>query len=158
MVTCHIIPKNATIVNMIHIIAGGKKHAGEYHWLIEDYRKKCRKPFDFDFTFYEEDKLADYLAVWKFPPDAFIIIADERGKELTSPEFSQLLQDEFTYSRTVYLVIGGPFGVNEEARERAHFVWSFGKLVFPHVLARLLVAEQIYRASEIARGSHYHHA
>ncbi|MBR2587119.1 23S rRNA (pseudouridine(1915)-N(3))-methyltransferase RlmH [Candidatus Saccharibacteria bacterium] len=142
---------------MVHIIAGGKKHKGEYFWLIDDYMKKVRKPFDFDFTFYEAEELDVLLSKWKFPEDAFVIIADERGKEITSPELSQLLQEEFTYSREVYIVIGGPFGVTEEARERAHFVWSFGKLVFPHMLARLIVSEQLYRAYEISRGSHYHH-
>lgn len=119
--------------------------------------KKVRKPFEMGWTFFEEDALADVLAVWKFPQDAFVIIADERGKEITSPEFAELLQEEFVYSREVYIVIGGPFGVSQEARERANFVWSFGKLVFPHALARLIVAEQIYRAYEIGRGSKYHH-
>ncbi len=142
---------------MLHIIAGGKPHKGEYYWLIEDYRKKCRPPFDFDFTFYEEEKLSVFLEKWQFPQDAFVIIADERGKELFSPEFANLLQEEFNYSREVYIVIGGPFGVSQEVRDRAHFVWSFGKLVFPHMLARLVVSEQIYRAYEISRGSHYHH-
>jgi len=142
---------------MIHIIAGGKKHTSEYYWLIEDYRKKCRKPFDFDFTFLEAEKLDVWLAEWKFPKDAFVIIADERGREITSPQLSQLLQEEFNYSREVYIVIGGPFGVTQDARDHANFLWSFGRLVFPHMLARLIVAEQIYRASEIARGSSYHH-
>lgn len=142
---------------MIHIYCGGKKYGGEYKWLIEDYMKKVRKPFDMGFTFFEEDQLADVLALWKFPPNAFVIIADERGEQITSPEFSQLLQEEFVYSREVYIVIGGPFGVTQDARDRANYVWSFGKLVFPHALARLIVAEQIYRAYEISRGSHYHH-
>lgn len=143
---------------MIHILAGGKKQKGEYYWLIEDYQKKCRAPYDFDFTFYEEDKLTKLLEKWPFPEDAFVIVADERGEELYSPEFAKLLQDEFTASRKVYIVIGGPFGVSSEARERANFVWSFSKLVFPHMIARLIVSEQIYRANEIARGSGYHHA
>ncbi len=143
---------------MIHVLAGGKKTKGEYFWLIEDYRKKCRGPYEFDFTFYEEDKLAAVLEKWPFPQDAFVIIADERGEELSSPEFAQLLQEEFNYSRHVYIVIGGPFGVSQDARDRAHYAWSFGKLVFPHMIARLIVSEQIYRANEIARGSGYHHA
>ena len=142
---------------MIHIYCGGKKWGGEYKWLIEDYMKKVRKPFDMGFTFFEEDSLADILALWKFPQNAFVIIADERGEQITSPEFAELLQEEFNYSREVYIVIGGPFGVTQEARERANFVWSFGKLVFPHMIARLIVSEQIYRAYEISRGSHYHH-
>ncbi|MBR3319687.1 23S rRNA (pseudouridine(1915)-N(3))-methyltransferase RlmH, partial [Candidatus Saccharibacteria bacterium] len=137
---------------MLHIIAGGKKHSGEYRWLIEDYQKKVRKPFDFDFTFLEEEKLDVFLSEWKFPSNAFVIIADERGQEITSPELSALIQEEFVYSREVFIVIGGPFGVTEDARNRANFVWSFGKLVFPHMLARLIVSEQIYRSYEISRG------
>ena len=142
---------------MIHIVAGGKPHKGEYFWLIDDYQKKCRKPFDFEFDFYEEDKLTAYLEKWPFPPEAFVIVADERGEDMSSPEFAKLLQEEFNYSREIYIVIGGPFGVSQDVRDRAHFVWSFGKLVFPHMLARLIVSEQIYRAYEITRGSHYHH-
>lgn len=142
---------------MIHIISGGKKHRGEYYWLIEDYRKKCRKPFDFEFRFYEAEKLDAFLEKWEFKASDFVIVADERGEELNSPQFAELLQEEFNASREVYIVVGGPFGVSEEARERANFVWSFSKLVFPHMLARLIVSEQIYRASEISRGSHYHH-
>ena len=143
---------------MIHIYCGGKKFGGEYKWLIEDYMKKVRKPYDMGFTFFEEDQLSEVLKEWKFPREAFVIIADERGEQLTSPDFAALLQEEFVYSREVYIVIGGPFGVDQDARDRANFVWSFSKLVFPHVLARLIVTEQIYRAYEISRGSAYHHA
>ena len=142
---------------MIHIIAGGKKHAGEYYWLIEDYRKRAKKPFDFEFRFLEGEKLDEKLEAWDFPERAFVIIADERGTEINSTQFHDLLQEEFNASREIYIVVGGPFGVSAEARERANFLWSFSKLVFPHMLARLIVSEQIYRASEISRGSHYHH-
>ena len=56
------------------------------------------------------------------------------------------------------ILIGGAFGFSDEVREKADFVWSFSELVFPHMLARTIVAEQTYRAQEIQKGSHYHHA
>ena len=142
---------------MIHIIAGGKKHSGKYGWLIKDFQKRCRKPFDYDFKFYEGEKLDEYLAVWPFKGDQYVILCDERGKDISSPEFAEMLENQFNASREVVIIIGGAYGVESEVREKANFVWSFSKLVFPHMIARLMVAEQIYRAQEISRGSQYHH-
>ena len=142
---------------MIKIIAGGKKNAPEYNSLIEQYQKRVKKPFDFSFEFYEEEKLEKFLEKWDFSSREFIILADERGKNLSSPEFSRLLEKNFNNSKDIIIIIGGAFGVSEEVREKADFVWSFSNLVFPHQLSRLLVAEQIYRAQEISRGGKYHH-
>ena len=142
---------------MIKIIAGGKKNSPEYNSLIEQYQKRVKKPFDFSFEFYEEEKLEKFLEKWDFSSRDFIILADERGKNLSSPEFSRLLEKNFNNSKDIIIIIGGAFGVSEEVREKADFVWSFSNLVFPHQLSRLLVAEQIYRAQEISRGGKYHH-
>ena len=142
---------------MIKIIAGGKKNSPEYNSLIEEYQKRVKKPFDFSFEFYEEEKLEKFLEKWDFSSRDFIILADERGKNLSSPEFSRLLEKNFNNSKDIIIIIGGAFGVSEEVREKADFVWSFSNLVFPHQLSRLLVAEQIYRAQEISRGGKYHH-
>ncbi|MBQ3275295.1 23S rRNA (pseudouridine(1915)-N(3))-methyltransferase RlmH [Candidatus Saccharibacteria bacterium] len=142
---------------MITIIAGGKKHSGEYGWLIRDYSKRVRKPYDFEFKFFEGEKLDRYLEDWPFTGRDFVIVTDERGKVLTSPEFSETLEKAFSSSRDVKIIIGGAYGVSEEVREKADLVWSFSRLVFPHMIARLIVAEQIYRAQEIAKGSGYHH-
>ncbi|MBQ3431030.1 23S rRNA (pseudouridine(1915)-N(3))-methyltransferase RlmH [Candidatus Saccharibacteria bacterium] len=142
---------------MIKIIAGGKKNSPEYNSLIEEYQKRVKKPFDFSFEFYEEEKLEKILEKWDFSSRDFIILTDERGKNLSSPEFSRLLEKNFNNSKNIVIIIGGAFGVSEEVRKKADFIWSFSNLVFPHQLARLLVAEQIYRAQEISRGGKYHH-
>lgn len=142
---------------MIKIIAGGKKNSPEYNSLIEEYRKRCKKPFDFSFEFYEEEKLALILEKWNFTSRDFIILADERGKNLSSPEFSRLLGTNFNNSKNLIIIIGGAYGVSEEVRRKADFIWSFSNLVFPHQLSRLLVSEQIYRAQEISKGGKYHH-
>jgi ribosomal RNA large subunit methyltransferase H len=142
---------------MIKIIAGGKKSAG---WVLEaqqEYEKRLKKPFDVRWEIYEEEKLAKKLANWEFKPQELVILADERGANISSVELSEKLVKAFNASREVVVIIGGAFGVSDEVRERADFVWSFSRLVFPHMLMRVMMVEQIYRAQEIAHGGKYHH-
>ena len=91
------------------------------------------------------------------PGGARIIALDERGKLMTSPEFATLLagwRDEGV-SETAF-VIGGADGIDPALRGRANATLSFGKMVWPHMLARVMLAEQIYRATTILAGSPYH--
>lgn len=143
---------------MINIIAGGKKLAG---WPLEacaEYEKRLRKPYQISWTFMDEVKLAKYLVDWPFTREQFVICCDERGQNISSEEYSKLLTRAFNASQDVVILIGGAYGFTEEVRERADFVWSFSKLVFPHLIARLIAVEQTYRASQIATGGPYHHA
>ena len=142
---------------MIRVICGGKKNV---QWLTEasyEYEKRLRKPFEVVWEFYEEDKLLKKLAEWPFSGREFVICCDERGENISSDEFSRKLVGAFSSSKDVVILIGGAYGFNDFIRERANFVWSFSKLVFPHMIARLIVSEQIYRASQIAVGGSYHH-
>lgn len=142
---------------MIKIIAGGKKSAG---WVLEaqqEYERRLKKPFDVRWEIYEEEKLAKKLANWEFKSKELVILADERGANISSIELSEKLVKAFNASRGVVVIIGGAFGVSEEVREKADFVWSFSRLVFPHMLMRVMMVEQIYRAQEIAHGGKYHH-
>ena len=143
---------------MIKIIAGGKKNAGWLAEVVADYEKRLRKPYNLEWQFFEEEKLAKYLAEWPFEHGAcFVICCDERGENISSREYSSKLSEVFLQGKDVVILIGGAFGFDEEVRKKADFVWSFSKLVFPHQIARLIVTEQIYRASEIFKGSPYHH-
>ena len=76
---------------------------------------------------------------------------------MDSPEFAKVLENSFNYSKNVVIIIGGAYGFDDEIRSHADLVWSFSKLVFPHLLFRVMVAEQIYRAQEILGGGKYHH-
>lgn len=142
---------------MIRIIAGGKKHAS---WLAEacsEYEKRLRKPFNIEWQFVDEDKLAERVA--RLKSDDFMVLLDENGKILSSPELSDTLRVPLENGRDVVLVIGGAFGhFSPEILGRANVTWSLSKLVFPHQICRLIVSEQIYRAQEIALGHPYHHA
>ena len=142
---------------MIRIIAGGKKNTD---WVLEgvnEYEKRMRKPFDYTWTFMEEEKLSKYLESWPFSGREYVIVCDERGQNISSPEFSEKVTKAFSVGKEVVILIGGAYGFSDEVREKADFVWSFSKLVFPHRIARVMVAEQIYRASQIAINGPYHH-
>ena len=142
---------------MIRIIAGGKKHAS---WLAEacaEYEKRLRKPFVVEWQFVDEDKLPERVA--RLKADDYMILLDENGKIMSSPEFSETLRKPLECGCDVVLVIGGAFGhFSAEITSRANAIWSLSKLVFPHQICRLIVAEQIYRAQEIYLGHSYHHA
>ena len=85
-------------------------------------------------------------------------LLDEKGKMLSSPGLAKLIQQKANQSahRIVFL-IGGAYGVSEEIKAKAQFTWSLSELVFPHMLVRLLLAEQIYRACSILANEKYHH-
>ena len=143
---------------MIKIIAGGKKHSKEYAEIIYDYEKRLRKPYEITWQFMDEDKLTKYLEKWPFDhTQDFVICCDERGKNISSREYSAKLQNAFINNKDIIILIGGAYGFTDDTRTKADFLWSFSKLVFPHQIARLIVTEQIYRAQEIAKNSPYHH-
>ena len=142
---------------MIKILAGGKKSRGFILEGQDEYLKRLKKPFDAQITYLDDAKIADLAHNWPFKPSEYVILLDERGTNISSPELSKKLSDAFTSGKQVVIIIGGAFGVSDKVREKADFVWSVSNLVFPHELMRILLSEQIYRAQEIYRGSKYHH-
>ncbi len=142
---------------MIRIIAGGKKSK---NWILEgqtEYEKRLKKPFDVRFEYLEDAKIAGFATKWSFKPDEYVILLDERGENISSPALSERLEKAFLTGKQPVFIIGDAFGVSEEIRKQADFVWSFSKLVFPHELMRIMLTEQIYRAQEISKGGKYHH-
>ncbi|MEL7460290.1 MAG: 23S rRNA (pseudouridine(1915)-N(3))-methyltransferase RlmH [Pseudomonadota bacterium] len=91
-------------------------------------------------------------------PDAAAVIAlDERGKLMTSPDFAdQLAGFRDRGIRDVVCLIGGADGLDPALRARADLTLSFGKMVWPHMLVRVMLAEQLYRAATILAGGPYH--
>ncbi len=91
------------------------------------------------------------------PKGATVCALDERGKVMTSPEFAQMLagwRDQGAGSAV--FVIGGADGLEKGLREQARARLSLGKMVWPHMLARVMLAEQLYRAATILAGGPYH--
>ena len=143
---------------MIRLVCGGKKNSGAGLELISEYEKRLRKPYDLKWEFYEEEKLIAKLSEWPFERSReFVICCDERGKNISSDEYSEILSRVFVEGKEVVILIGGAYGFPDFVREKADFVWGFSKLVFPHIMARIITLEQTYRASQIAMGGKYHH-
>ncbi|MGM0586269.1 MAG: 23S rRNA (pseudouridine(1915)-N(3))-methyltransferase RlmH [Pseudomonadota bacterium] len=93
------------------------------------------------------------------PDNAALIALDERGRELASPDFAALLADwRDGGRRETALAIGGADGHACAIRDRADLTLSFGRMVWPHMLARVMAAEQLYRAASILAGAPYHRA
>ncbi|MCB1529771.1 MAG: 23S rRNA (pseudouridine(1915)-N(3))-methyltransferase RlmH [Rhodospirillales bacterium] len=93
----------------------------------------------------------------KIDPHAALIVLDETGKTLSSRDFAQKLEQFQTAGQSKFqFVIGGADGLNDDIRARAGLVLSFGKQTWPHLLARVMLIEQIYRSQQILAGHPYH--
>jgi 23S rRNA (pseudouridine1915-N3)-methyltransferase len=92
----------------------------------------------------------------KINSDEQLVLLDERGKQLTSPALATRLAEWQADGRDLCFVIGGPDGVSAACRERADFIWSLSDLTLPHGLARVVFAEQMYRAWSLQVGHPYH--
>lgn len=91
-------------------------------------------------------------------PGDRLILLDERGKRMTSRQFSESIERHMISGckRVVYAV-GGPYGFSSQVYERADGKLSLSDMTFPHEMVRLFFAEQLYRAMTIMRGEPYHH-
>lgn len=86
-----------------------------------------------------------------------LCVLDERGKTLSSPAFAELLAKWRDEGRSeAAFVIGGADGIDPSLRAKADFSLSFGQMVWPHMLVRVMLAEQLYRAASILAGAPYH--
>ncbi|TRW95040.1 23S rRNA (pseudouridine(1915)-N(3))-methyltransferase RlmH [Paracoccus sp. M683] len=90
------------------------------------------------------------------PEGAALIALDERGDQPSSPEFAARLAGYRDQARDVCFLIGGADGIDPALRARADWQISFSRMVWPHMLARVMLAEQLYRASTILAGGPYH--
>lgn len=149
----------------IKVLAVGKKHEAWVKDGIDRYEKRLRKPFDVSWQLLPHSAREGGAAraeeseriLQRVDRDAFLVLLDERGENVDSPALAARLHAALGQGTQVVVVIGGAYGVDESVRARAQFVWSLSKLVFPHQLVRLVLAEQLYRAQEIAGGRPYHH-
>ena len=149
----------------IRIISVGKKHESWVAEGIERYQKRLNKPFEIEWVFLPHSSLSGTRArqeesqriLNRLSTSDYVILLDEKGKNINSLEISKILTSQLEASKPVVVIIGGAYGVDESILNRANFIWSLSGLVFPHQLARLILTEQIYRAQEIASGKPYHH-
>jgi len=92
----------------------------------------------------------------KLRPSDFVTALDERGRELSTRELADWVALRRREGRDIAFLIGGPDGLAEAVRERGDFVWALSRLTLPHALARVVLAEQLYRAHTVLAGHPYH--
>jgi 23S rRNA (pseudouridine1915-N3)-methyltransferase len=92
----------------------------------------------------------------RLPAAAVVIACDELGDRLTSAEFTALVNGARERAQDIAFVIGGAFGLSDDVRSRATRRLQLAPFTLPHELARLVLAEQLYRAGTIVRGEPYH--
>lgn len=93
------------------------------------------------------------------PAGAARVVLDERGRMLSSPDFADMLARWRDQGRSdVAFLIGGADGLDPALRKGADMAISFGPMVWPHMLARVMLTEQLYRAAAILAGTPYHRA
>lgn len=90
------------------------------------------------------------------PPETFIIALDETGTNLSSPALARKLDDWTSGGRPLVFLLGGSWGLDAAVRARTNFTLSFGQQTLPHLLARIVLLEQLYRAETILTGKTYH--
>jgi 23S rRNA (pseudouridine1915-N3)-methyltransferase len=89
-------------------------------------------------------------------PRDFVVTLDEHGTQKTTAELSQWLEQRRASGKDLAFIVGGADGLAEEVLARAHLRWSLSRLTLPHGLVRVLLAEQIYRATTMLAGHPYH--
>ena len=154
----------------IELISVGKPHDKHLKEAIEDFTGRIKKYFVVDWKIISTPKNAAVLhendlkkaeaesILQQINDDDYLVLLDEKGKNISSIELANFMQQRANSScRKLIFLIGGAFGVDEKINLRANFIWSFSKLVFPHMLVRLILAEQVYRACSILRNEKYHH-
>ena len=94
----------------------------------------------------------------KIQPRDFIVLLDERGKELTSRQLAAFIEKQMVAGTNRLLMItGGAYGVSDEVKQKVHYTLSASKFTFTHQMIRLLLTEQVYRAMTILKNESYHH-
>lgn len=153
----------------LRLVCVGKLSEAWQRQAVEDYAGRLQHYFQLEIVELKEEKggrkgdIPGLLKregeriLEKVPERSYLIALDERGRSFTSEDLSKRLGDEMLHGgRDWCLVIGGPYGLAAEVRQRADSLLSLSKMTFTHQMARLFLLEQLYRSSTILRNEPYH--
>lgn len=155
----------------IVFLSVGKAHDAAIAKGIEDFTARIQKYFRVEWLIISPPKNAASLTetllkkeegkliLQHIDGNDYAVLLDERGAQMNSEEFAAFLQQRANESvRRIVFIIGGAYGTDASVMQRANAKWSLSKLVFPHMLVRLILTEQVYRACTILRNEKYHHS
>ena len=150
---------------MIKLIVLGKLKEKYLIDAKDEYIKRLGKYTKIEIIELEDSKVDDeYLKLEEekkyilknINPKDYIITLEIDGKELTSIEFSSLIDKTLINNSNITFIIGSSYGIHESIKEMANYHLSFSKMTFPHQLFRILLLEQIYRSYKILNNEKYH--
>lgn len=147
----------------ITVLCIGFLKSGEMASLAQEYLKRMSwkvaiKEFEAKKNLAKEDVNAQENA-WllsQLSDRAFVIVCDERGDNLSSRDFADLFEKSSSDWKEIIIILGGADGLSDNLRKRANKKISFGKLTWPHKLARVMLLEQLYRCQQILNRHPYH--
>ena len=155
----------------IALLMIGKTDARYFAEAIDEYRQRLTHYVPFEMQVIPDIKNAKSLSesqqkeregdmlLKALQAGDYIVLLDERGKEMTSKQFASYLEKKMgSVSRRLVFIIGGPYGFSEALYKIANEKLSLSQMTFSHQMIRLLFIEQIYRAMTILNGEPYHHA
>ena len=151
----------------ISIYSVGKANDSYIKAGVDQFTKRISHYYPIDWLIIAPSKASQPIAIKKeeaqnimkqMASNDVLILLDETGKMLNSPGLAQLIQQKANQStQKIIFLIGGAYGVSDDIKKRANHTWSLSQLVFPHMLVRLILSEQIYRACSILANEKYHH-
>jgi len=143
------------------IISVGKEKDGISEDLVKRFEMRILRYLPLEWAYVPHDKTAvkeGEKIISLLKKEDYVVLLDERGTSMASETLAELIENRIVDSvRRMVFIIGGAYGVSKAITERANYTWKLSSLVFPHMLVRIIVAEQIYRALTIIRGEKYHH-
>jgi len=104
----------------------------------------------------QHKKMESQLILKNINQEAKIIALDEKGKQFSSQDFAKIIDNYRQTEKEICFIIGGAFGLDEEIIKLSHLKLSLGLITLPHLLARIILIEQIYRAKTIIEKHPYH--
>ncbi len=154
----------------IKLLAIGKTDSSELQELIAVYQKRLNFYVNFEIELIpdlkrtknlseaQQKEMEGALILKRLAATDVLILFDEKGKQLSSIEFSAYLQKKMNAGiKQLVFVIGGPYGFSDAVYAKAVGKVSLSKMTFSHQMVRLFVTEQLYRAYTILKNEPYHH-
>lgn len=148
----------------------GKTGSANLRSGIEEYTRRINRYIPFDIVELPDVKTSRKLTeqaqkhaegemmLQRIQGGDFVVLLDERGREMTSREFATDLERKAqTVAKQLWFIVGGPYGFSPAVYSRANEKLSLSKMTFPHEMVRLFFTEQLYRAYTIQRNEPYHH-
>lgn len=148
----------------IRVIKVGKPAVKEYERLIERYYERLRSAYRLENVILKNTDTPGILQRLEINQSGgksgrVLVSLDERGKSLSSTEFSDFLRQSRDGGeiKSLDFIIGPPYGLPIEVRDQSQQIWRLSEMIFPSDLAWLILWEQLYRAHTMITGSKYHH-